>query len=284
MKKITLIICLLIASISYSQNTVTVDVNASWAGYMNVFDTGGAFQFGQPWGVSDLKTTIGASDITLQPNYNAYGDGTDPYWANGAIGNKLMEASTYVEPGATFNGVDLTFTGTVDTNNLDSGWTAEYFIKALDPNAGFADALGGSKVIALPASGNFSVTATGAELAPGLIIQYGFRIYGLNANPANEVANGSVVVSESSLSVERNEIQDLSVYPNPTSNKWIISTLAERITAVEVYDMLGKRVISIDADDNTTRISIDGENLAKGMYVSKISSENGVSTRKLIKN
>lgn len=89
--------------------------------------------------------------------------------------------------------------------------------------------------------------------------------------------------AQSSLSVEKNEIRDLSVYPNPTTNSWLISTLSERIISVEVYDLLGKQVLSI-VPENGTRVFIDAEQLAKGMYISKIASENGVSTRKLIKN
>ena len=86
----------------------------------------------------------------------------------------------------------------------------------------------------------------------------------------------------SALSVERNEIKDLAVYPNPTTSKWVITTLSEKVKSVEVFDMLGKKVISLNPDSR--EVIIDASNLAKGMYVTKISSEEGVSTRKLVKN
>ena len=182
-----------------AQNNIAVDAADNWTGYMNVFDMSNAYQFGSGWGVSDLKTTLDltANNITLQPNFNTYADNPgDPYWQNGAIGNKLMEASTYVEPGATFNGTDLTFSGEVVSNTLDAAlYTAKYFIKALDPAAGYSDALGGSATFDLPLSGSFSVTVPAASLTSGLIIQYGFMVNGINANPADEAALGSVVVS-----------------------------------------------------------------------------------------
>ena len=185
-----------------AQNNISVDAADNWVGYMNVFDMTGNYQFGSGWGVSDLKTTLDltANNITLQPNFNTYADNPgDPYWQNGAIGNKLMEASTYVEPGATFNGTDLTFSGEVVSNTLDAAlYTAKYFIKALDPAAGYSDVLGGSATFDLPLSGSFSVTVPAASLTSGLIVQYGFMVNGINANPADEAALGSVVVSSAS--------------------------------------------------------------------------------------
>ena len=63
-----------------------------------------------------------------------------------------MEANTFVELGLQFvNGNDLIFAGNVVSNTLDSTYQAKYFIKALDPNNGYADAFGGSKTFDLPA-------------------------------------------------------------------------------------------------------------------------------------
>lgn len=265
-------------------NFVTVDVASNWVGYMNWFFTpadGGAWDGGSAWGVADLKTVIGASNITLQPNFNLYGDGSDAYWANGAIGNKMMEASTFVEPGSTFNGVDLTFTGNVVSHTIAAGYTAEFFIKALDPGAGYADALNGSKVVTLPTSGEFTVTATGAELASGLIIQYGFRIYGLNANPADEATLGSVVVEAVSLSTNDIEVNQLKVYPNPTQNVWNIKTNNSTINSIQVFDVLGQQVISLNPNSEEAEINASG--LSTGMYIAKISTPQGERTIRLVR-
>lgn len=184
---------------SYSNATV-VDASADWLGYMNVFDlpeNGGGYQFGSTWGFSDLKSSVIGTALRLQPNFNTYGDNTaDPYWVNQTTGagNKNMEAITLLEPGASANDNDLTFAGTVVSNTLDLGYEAKFFIKALDPIT-FADVFGGSKIIDLPANGNFSVSATAAELPAGLIVQYGFMIVGPNANPADAGVLGSVVVN-----------------------------------------------------------------------------------------
>ena len=192
-----------------ASNMVTADPSSNWVGYMNVFElpeNGGAYQFGGPWGIPDLKTTLntGSNSITLQPNFNAYNDNpTNPYWVNQTTleGNKFMEANTFIEPGAGFNDQGLIFTGNVTSFTLDTAqYDAKCFIKALDPNAGYADAFGGSKTFNLPMSGSFTVSATAAELPAGLIIQYGFMVTGRNANPADELSLGSVEVEGVSVS------------------------------------------------------------------------------------
>ena len=119
---IALVFCL--TFVGFAQNTVTVDASAAQLGYANVFETesnGGDFAFGESWGVPDLKTVLDPANntITIQPNFNTYGDGTDTFWVDQATtnGNKMFEGNTYVEDNSLV-GSELTFTGTVTTNTL----------------------------------------------------------------------------------------------------------------------------------------------------------------------
>lgn len=180
-----------------------------WVGYMNVFNNAsgsqGGFVFGSGWGVSDLKTTVITSNpgtisgdqLRLQPNYNTYVDNPgDPFWRDnagaGPGGNKWLEANTFVETNP-LSGTSYTFSGTVDASDLNrSLYTPEAFIKVLDPGQGFATVL--NDRITLPTSGPFTVTS---DLSPyqGMILQTGFTINGLNANPVNEASFGGVTVS-----------------------------------------------------------------------------------------
>ena len=188
----------------YSQNNISVNTTYNWLGYINVFDLANNYQFGSSWAIQDLKTEIdlASNTITLKPNFNTYTDNPgDPFWQNGNTGAKLLEASSYVEPGASFNGNDLTFSGSVVSNTLNTSlYSAKYFIKALDPNNGYVDALGGSAIFDLPLSGALSVSVPAGSLTAGLVVQYGFVVFGLNANPVDESAFGSVVVTGSGSS------------------------------------------------------------------------------------
>jgi hypothetical protein len=44
------------------------------------------------WALADVKSTIAGSTVTLQPTFITYANNPgDPYWQNGAIGNKNLE-------------------------------------------------------------------------------------------------------------------------------------------------------------------------------------------------
>ncbi len=267
----------------FAQNDVNLSASDNWVGYMNWFELSGAYVTGASWGVADLKTEIdsSANTITLKPNYNTFADNpTDPYWVDTVsnTGNKVMEATTYVEPGSTFNGNDLTFSGSVSSNTLDTNYTATFFIKALDPNNGYQDAFGGTKVFDLPASGNFSVSATAAELAAGLIIQYGFTVRGVNANPANEANLGSVVVTAPIASSTKPLSQEahFSVYPNPADD--ILMIQAENFETYRVFNNLGQNLLS---GSYTNQINIS--DLNPGQYFVEIISGTSKKTKVFIK-
>ena len=284
MKKITLLFALLTISLGFSQNTVTVDVNDTWVGYMNVFDNpsdgtpdcGGGFCFGSGWGTADLVASIdGSSNVTLLPNINTYNDNPgDGYWRDndgaGPDGNKIMEANFFVEPGGTFNGVDLTFTGEVSANTIDSRYTVVAFIKTI----------GGTSFTAtqvLPASGTFTVSATGAEIASG-IVQYGFTVTGLNANPADDW--GSVSVSPATLSTNEFTVSEFSVFPNPATDNWTIKG-NQQIMQVEIVDILGKSVLNLNPNNFET--TVNASSLNSGLYFARIKTESGINSVKLIK-
>lgn len=190
----------------------------NWIGYMNVFNNAsgaqGAYVFGSPWGVPDLKTTVSNSNagtiigdqLVLEPNYNTYtnsltgNDGDRAFWTNstdggvtpGPLGNKWMEANTFEET-ASIAVPSYTLSGNVTANNLNTSlYTAKAFIKVLDPSQGYATVLNDS--VTLPASGPFVVTSD-LSLYQGKLLQVGFSMNGLNANPVNAGTNGSVGVT-----------------------------------------------------------------------------------------
>jgi len=83
-------------------------------------------------------------------------------------------------------------------------------------------------------------------------------------------------------SIKDFEIEGLAAYPNPTNSKWTISTRNQEIQAIEVYNVIGKRVLSLKP--NTMSAKVDASSLAPGVYIATITTEKGTSSRKLIKN
>jgi len=207
MKKIVLALVAGLIAVCANNNAhalvVTVDGSQTWSGYMNVFQinpngTAGGYEWGSGWGVSALKTTISGNTVTLQPNYNCY-NATDGYWANGSIGNKFMEASSFVEyaPGSLLGNNSLTFTGNINSYTLASGYNAIAFIKAINQYNGWSMDL--FRSASLASGSSFSITADISGVT-GLILQTGFTVTGRNANPLQEADLGSAVVSSAVVS------------------------------------------------------------------------------------
>lgn len=284
MKKIIFLLVLLVGGFSFikAQNTVEVDANAMFLGYANVFElpaNGGAWVFGQPWGVPDLKTVVdpAGGTITLQPNFNTYGDNPlDPFWVNQSTGegNKIFEGNTYVED-ETLAGSELTFNGGVVSNTLDAEYTAIAFIKVFDVNYSVVK----TETAELVAGENFSVVYTNVEPADTWV-QYGFQVVGVNANPADEPTLGSVVVSAPLLGVNDNQNVNVSIYPNPVSERLNINTNSE-ITSIVIYNIAGAKIRSLIP--NSTTVSMDLSGLAPGIYLTTINTEIGTKTINFVK-
>jgi hypothetical protein len=209
MKKFTLKISILLLTVltgfytTKAQQTFTINASAPWVGYMNVFDMSNNYQWGSFWGVPALKTIVntGANSVTFQPNFNTYADAIasgNPvdiaYWTNGAGGgNKIMDALSFIEPSG-LAGQTITFTGYVTSNTLNAAYTRVAFIKFLDPNIGYAQTFYTDAPIGAMGT-SFSISAAVPVSPANLVVQYGVSIRGVNANPANEAALGSLVLS-----------------------------------------------------------------------------------------
>lgn len=74
-------------------------------------------------------------------------------------------------------------------------------------------------------------------------------------------------------------IVDLSIYPNPASNGKIYITTHENLTKdIEIYDVLGKKILSTSLFGKELNIS----KLAAGIYILKIKEGTKSATRKLV--
>ena len=190
----------LCAMLSTAQ-AVTIGVGQSteaWLGFMHVSnlpvpDGDGAYQWGSPWGVPDLNATFddGANTLTLSPN--TIGD-PDPYWyigggGPGAPGNKIMDASLYIEETGTLHGQTVTFEGTVLARTFTDAHVTRVFVKDFAPDYSssveqYADVTG---------TGPFSVSL-GTINDPARHVQYGFQTVGVNVWETDTEPFGSMVV------------------------------------------------------------------------------------------
>ncbi|MBL6606909.1 MAG: T9SS type A sorting domain-containing protein [Flavobacteriaceae bacterium] len=265
-----------------AQNSVSVDAGGNWLGYANIFDPAtGNYVFGESWGVPDIKTVVdaGAGTLTLQPNFNTYAaNPTDPFWVDQTtgLGAKIFEGNSYIEDNS-LAGVELTFSGNVNSNTLDGAYDALAFIKVFNANYSVL------KIATAPLTGaNFEVVFTDVNPAEDAVVQYGFQIIGLNANPDDEATLGSVVVSGGALSVNDFNTASFSVAPNPSNSVWNVRSAQYDMTQVVLFDVLGKKVAQFN--NPGTALAIDNSNLSKGAYFAQINTASGSTTVQLMKN
>jgi hypothetical protein len=80
------------------------------------------------------------------------------------------------------------------------------------------------------------------------------------------------------LSTKEHNAFEFSMFPNPVKDKLYFNT-REVISKVEAFDLQGRSVLTVDDVSDY----IDVSSLSKAVYMLKLTSDNGVSTKKFIK-
>lgn len=78
-----------------------------------------------------------------------------------------------------------------------------------------------------------------------------------------------------------NVLDKVQVYPNPvTGGKLYITAENNTVKSIELYDMLGKRILITEMNGYQRELNV--ANLKAGVYILKISEKNNSATRKVI--
>ncbi|NNK82965.1 MAG: T9SS type A sorting domain-containing protein [Flavobacteriaceae bacterium] len=239
--------------------------------------------------------------VTVYPNFKIWDDNDDtpgtgefdaewnPYWFSSAgVPDKKVELNSFVEKNKTDNpeyfSQDITFFGNINSFGLtEPGYVVKVFVKVFvgdfSSNRTYEQVITGA--------GDFTLTAPGSEFtASDQVLQWGFQVYGLIADDALEPlrapqAFGGIEFQDPALSVSEIQQIDYNVYPNPSNDTWNVKTNNVVISTVQVFNILGKQVMSLTPE--TTEVKIDASGLQAGMYIAKISTPNGVSNLRLVR-
>ena len=205
-----------IAIFASSQTSVHAQVTGAstplvWTGYMSIFEVnssggqGAWLPWGSAWGVPDLKTTITGSynqNVVLKPNFNCYQNNPGvAAWRNndgqGPGGNKYLDANTlYERPLARVDITKpLTFSGSINSYTLNNAYPVTVFIKVWN-GVNWANPFTSTSQVLSRTANNFSITLPVLTSLPTdtskWIVQAGFSVAGINANPDDEAILGSV--------------------------------------------------------------------------------------------
>ena len=90
-------------------------------------------------------------------------------------------------------------------------------------------------------------------------------------------------VDLSTLSLPRNNTIEFGIFPNPSTNGFVTIQAQnnEVLSSVEVFNTLGKTVLTIDAE-NAAQTSLDVNGLNEGLYFVRATTDNGIATQKLV--
>jgi hypothetical protein len=88
--------------------------------------------------------------------------------------------------------------------------------------------------------------------------------------------------SIAALAVEDSNLIDFSVYPNPVTAKIFTIKAQESIKNVQIFNVLGKSVKTVEVSERAIQLNIDVANLSKGIYFVKTETDAGIGTQKII--
>jgi hypothetical protein len=131
-----------------------------------------------------------------------------------------------------------------------------------------------------------SMTVTGLEAGTYYIAAGAWNVTyssGFNASSSSTTAVGSMVInftSGTSLSLDKNEFENFSYFPNPVTNKLTLKA-QQNIQNVSVFNMLGQEVMRTEM--NLQSGELDMSSLQSGAYFVKVSINDTIETLRIIK-
>lgn len=106
--------------------------------------------------------------------------------------------------------------------------------------------------------------------------------YRFTSNAGDQTNRFVIVFNEQVLNTTEFDSNSISIYPNPTQNILNINSSLEEMNSIELYDLRGRLVNKFNIDYQV-QAQIDISTLENAMYFIKINTENGSTTKRIIK-
>jgi len=143
-------------------------------------------------------------------------------------------------------------------------------------------------------SWNIQYKPVGGQLASASSNTNSYTITGLTGNTDYEIqvqavcANGTsdwsaaITAQTTNVGIESWLANSVTLYPNPAKEYVDIRVDGDlNVTMMEVYDVYGKLINTVNVVENPTRINVS--NLANGMYFVRVTTEAGMVTKTFVK-
>jgi VCBS repeat-containing protein len=185
-----------------------------------------------------------------------------------------------------FNGTDIaqpTIDGYLITETLGSPASLPA------PSAGTISSIVTIQINGSPTSGIIEILANNSAIANAItplksfmqadMIDDGSAAFANVVDPNASALSGVSSFDFATLSVEENQLINLSVYPNPTTDIVNIQGSEVQLNKIEIYSMNGQLVLSQKNNLETIRVN----KLQTGIYLMRLYTENASKTIKLLK-
>jgi hypothetical protein len=297
------------AATNIQQTTATLNGSVTTVGSQTIAARGfkyktaasSAWLFKTATGTTTITANV--TGLTFNTNYvfKAYAVvGTDTTFGNEQPFTTLCQPYSTTQNVQICSGEDYTFPdGTTATNILSNTTHNSYFQTVAGCDSVITTNISVKTI-------NMSITNNGTTLTAN---QAGATYQWLNCDSANspisgatqqtftpavsgnyavEISyNGCTKISEcvaiQLTGIAKNKIYDIQVYPNPADNRLIVEVSAPFSGFIVLYEINGKEIMRHAATDKRNEINISS--LAKGVYLIKIETEEGVNfgVRKIVK-
>jgi hypothetical protein len=85
---------------------------------------------------------------------------------------------------------------------------------------------------------------------------------------------------------ETDNYPSVQIYPNPTKGQLVVSS-EYRVESIEIFDVMGRKVQSFEFNVQSYELGVAStlrlDNLANGIYIMRITTENGEKKKKIVK-
>ena len=191
---------------------------------------------------------------------------------DGSCSNRLIKVS-----GTTSDPQNWSVETTLQYEN-GSGWQTVTFDKTTSQNVDSYNITNLTQFANNP-TGNFRIILNHREQPLPL------QFFNVIVKVKTKIGSGcreAVSDMDASSEIKNNAEQPFAIYPNPTKGSITIKTElgASGFATVNIFDALGKNVISEKVYKNKTKVNLN--KLSNGIYHLKVSGDSGVKTQKLI--
>ena len=194
----------------------------------------------------------------------------------------------------------ITFNGTTVTGNEMTFTTLEQGVEPCDAPTGLTagDITGESIAISWNAVANaegynIQYSPQGGTISSASSTTNSYTITGLTQNTTYQIqvqancgdgnlSGWSQPISVTTTGIESHLANSIALYPNPAKEYVDVRIDGDiNVTGMEVFDVYGKLINTINVVDNPTRINVSG--LANGMYFVRVTTDAGAVTKTFVK-